>query len=67
MGSVESVPGKLILLVQGAGLPDEQLYMFVEEEIRRIVNAWCGAEMPTQLAVSVQDVEAIARETECAL
>ena len=64
VGSVESVLGGFIPPVQGAGLPGEQLYMSAEEEIRRTVHAWRGAEMPTQAAISVQDVEALAMEAE---
>ena len=67
VGSVESVPGGFIPPVQGAGLPGEQLYMSAEEEIRRTVHAWRGAEMPTQAAVSMQDVEALAMEAGRAL
>ena len=67
VGSVESVPGGFIPPVQGAGLPGEQLYMSPKEEIRRTVHAWRGAEMPAQSAVSVQDVEALARDAQRAL
>ena len=67
VGSVESVPGGSIPPVQGAGLQGEQLYMSAEEEIRRTVHAWRGADMPTQSAVSVQDVEALARDAQRAL
>ena len=41
--------------------------MAAEEEIRRTVHAWRGAKMPAQAAVSVQDVEALARGAERAL
>ena len=61
VGSVESVPGGFIPLVQGARLPGEQLYLSSEEEIWQTVHAWQGAEMPAQSAVSAQDVEALAR------
>ena len=68
IGSVESIPGGFIPLVQGAGLYGEQpLYMAIEEEIRHTVHAWRGSEMPAQAAVSVQDVEALARGAERAL
>ena len=67
VGSVESVPGGFIPPVQGAGLLGEQLYMSAEEEIRRTVHAWRGADMPAQLVVSVQDVEALARDVQRAL
>ena len=67
MGSVESVHGGPIPPMQDVGLQGEQLYMSAEEEMRQIVHAWRGAEMPTQSAVSMQDVEAIAREAERAL
>ena len=67
VGSVESVPGGFIPPVQGAGLQGEQLYMSAEEEIRRTVHAWRGADMPAQSAVSVQDVEALARDAQRAL
>lgn len=67
VATVESVLGGFILLVHGIGLPSEQLYMSAEEEIRQTVHTWWGAEMPTQSAVSVQDVEALVREAKCAL
>ena len=68
IGSVEFVTGGFIPPVQGAGLYGEQpLYMSAEEEIRRTMHAWRGAEMPAQAAVSVQDVEALARGAERAL
>ena len=41
--------------------------MSAEEEIRRTVHAWRGADMPAQSAVSVQDVEALARDAQRAL
>ena len=41
--------------------------MFAEEEIRRILHAWRGAEMPAQFAVSMQDVASLVREADCAL
>ena len=41
--------------------------MSAEEEIRRTIHACHGAEMPKQSTVSVQDVEALAREAERAL
>ena len=67
VGSVESVPGGLIPPVQGAGLQGEQLYMSAEEEIRRTVHAWRGVDMPAQSTVSMQDVEALARDAQRAL
>ena len=41
--------------------------MFVQEEIRRTIHAWRGAMMPTHFAVSLQDVETLAREADHAL
>ena len=68
VGSVESVPGGFIPPVQGAGLHVEQLmYMSAEEEVRRTVHAWRGAAMPTQIAVTVQDVQALSMEAQRAL
>ena len=67
VGSVESVLGGFIPPVQGVGLQGEQMYMSAEEEIRRTVHAWRGADMPAQSAVSVQDVEALARDAQRAL
>ena len=64
MGSVESVPGRFITPVQGAGLPGEQLYMSAEEEIRRTVHAWRGANMLAQSVVSAPEVEALARDAQ---
>ena len=66
VGSVESVQGGSIPLVQGAILPGEQLYLSIEEEIRWTMHAWRGAEMPTQSTVSVQVVDAMARESKYA-
>ena len=43
------------------------MYVSAKEEIKLTVHAWWGAEMLAQSASSVQDVEALAKEAECAL
>lgn len=64
VGSVESIHGNPMPPMQSAR---EQVYMAVEEEIKRTVDAWWGAKMLAQFAVYVQDIEALVREAERAL
>ena len=64
---MESVHCGPILPMQVVGLQGEQLCMSAEEEIRQTVHAWRGTEMLAQSAISMQDVETLAKEAERAL
>ena len=67
VGSVEFVHGGgEVPPVQGVGLPDVGLYMS-EEHVRRTMHAWRGAAIPQQTAVTVEDMQGLAREAERAL
>ena len=68
VGSVEFVHGgREIPPVQGARLPGEGMYMAAEEYVQCTMHAWRGAELPMQIAVTVENVEELVREAERAL
>ena len=68
VGSVKFMPGgREIPQVQGVGVPREGVYMATKEHVQRTMHAWRGAELPMQIAIIVEDVEALALEAKRAL